>query len=401
MPAFIGLVRTAFLMSTVFPNDGEAMKSVITDITVEVVRWDHPAYSFSHNATYTAHGKSELAVIRVTTSEGIEGNAFWGTFHRDNTGTATLVKAVLPGIKAALIGADPFQREQLWARFAGMARYNELSWRWLNAIDVALWDIAGKAAGLPVYQLLGGYRDKILAYASGADYDDAGAYIEEALKYKSQGLRAYKIHGGSRGPLAMIALCEKVRNAVGSDMDLMLDTGTDPCTLAAALEIGRALERLRFRWYEEPMPWWQIDNYAELSSRLDIPVALHDSAEPRVFPLLTYIKAKAGSIIRSDAPRDGITGLKKLASICEAHGLNIEIHHGGNSLGNVANLHVIMAIPNTHFYEHVVPEAWHQFGLKVDIKVDREGYVHAPDKPGLGYEIDWEKLRSLDAQVVT
>jgi L-alanine-DL-glutamate epimerase-like enolase superfamily enzyme len=199
----------------------------------------------------------------------------------------------------------------------------------------------------------------------------------------------------------MIALCEAVRTAVGGEMKLMLDTGLDPCSLQDALKIGRALEQLDFHWYEDPLQWSDIENYVELTHRLDVPIAVQDFVEPRQCPLHVYITRRAGRIIRSDAPKDGITGLKKLASVCEAHGLNLELHHGGNSLANAANLHIILSSPNCEFFEHIVPEEWHQFGLMEDLSVDGEGYVHAPDKPGLGFEIDWKLIRSLKPRILT
>jgi L-alanine-DL-glutamate epimerase-like enolase superfamily enzyme len=377
------------------------MKSIIRDISAEMVPWQHPAYAFSHNPGWRKQGKSELGILRILTEDGLEGNAFCGSFARDVSHSELALRPGFPALKAALVGCNAFDRERLWAELQMTGRMNDISSRWINAVDIALWDLAGKAAGMPVHQMLGSFRDKVLAYASSPDYPDVPTYMEEARKYKALGYKGYKIHGGSRTPAEMIGLCEAVRKAVGDEMKLMLDTGPDPCTLQVALQIGHALEQLKFHWYEEPMLWSNVENFAELTRRLEIPIALHDLVEPRQFPLLTYIMHKAGSIIRSDAVKDGITGLKKLAGVCEAHGLNLELHHGGNSLGNVANLHVIMSIPNTEFFEQIVPEEWHQFGLVEDIRVDREGYVHAPQKPGLGFEIDWKLIRSLEPRIVT
>ena len=281
-----------------------------------------------------------------------------------------------------------------------MTRLHELSLRWVNAVDVALWDLAGKIAGQPIYQLLGPYRHKVLACATSAYYPEVRPYAEEATECRRRGFRAYMMHGGGRSPRGMIRLCEEVRKAVGDDMQLMLDTGSDPASLPDALEIGRALEALRYRWYGDPMAWWQVENLAELARRLNIPIAVHDIAEPRLFPHLAYIKGNAGIIIRDDAARDGITGVKKLAVQCEAHGLNLEFHHANNSIGNLANLHIILSLPNCEYHEHIVPEKWHQFGLAGDIQVDAEGYVHAPTGPGLGFEIDWDLLRSLKPRVI-
>lgn len=375
------------------------MKSLIRDVRVEVVPWRHSVLSFSRTSEQK-EGCSELGIVRIVTEDGVEGNAFWGSFARNFVGCEGALKPAFPMLRAALVGSNALDRERLWAKLQMIGWRAELSAHWTNAIDIALWDIAGKIAGMPVYQLLGGFRDKVPAYASSPDYPQVGSYVEEAVKYKELGFTGYKIHGGKRGVADMIALCEAVRNAVGRDMKLMLDTGLDPCSLQDALKIGRALEQLDFHWYEDPLLWSNIENYVELTRRLDIPIAVQDFVEPRQLPLLTYITRKAGRIIRSDAPKDGITGLKKLASVCEAHGVNLELHHGGNSLANTANLHVILSTPNAEFFEHIVPEAWHQFGLLEDIRVDREGQVHAPNKPGLGFEIDWNLIRSLEPRVV-
>lgn len=376
------------------------MKGVIKEVSVEVVAWHHPSYSFTDKPTWSVTGKSELGIIRIIDQEGLEGNAFCGSFAFDQESFDAPIRAAFPIIRAALVGSSAFDREPLWTKIWDRVRRRDLSVRWVNVIDVAMWDLAGKAAGLPIYKMLGACRHKVLAYASSPFYSEVGEYMEEALKYKGRGFKAYKIHPGGRRPAEVVRLCQQVRKAVGDDMHLLLDSGTDPWDFREALEVGLALDDLKFHWYEDPLSFAELDNLAELARKLKTPLAVHDFADPRQFPMVNYILKGAGKFIRTDSIKDGITGMKKLAAVCEAHGVKLEPHHGSNSLGNAANLQVIFSIDNCDFFEHIVPEEWHQFGLVEDITVDSEGYVHASEKPGLGFEVDWGLIRSLKPRVI-
>ena len=192
-----------------------------------------------------------------------------------------------------------------------------------------------------------------------------------------------------------------VRNAVGDNMDLMLDSMWS-YTYEDALRVGRAVEDLNYLWYEDPLVEDDIYNYVKLKSRLDIPIMSTEYAPGRFFGMAQWIQQQATDMLRGDvAVTGGITPLIKTAHLAEAFHMKCEIHHGGNSLNNVANLHVILAMNNCDYYEVFPSSGANKFGLVEDVEVDSNGLIYAPELPGLGYEIDWELIDRGKVQVVS
>jgi len=266
-------------------------------------------------------------------------------------------------------------------------------------VDVALWDIAGKAAGLPIHRLLGTCKDHVPAYASSAWLPSPEAYAEEALRFRSQGWTAYKMHPHGV-PKEDVAICRAVREAVGEDMVLMLDAMW-AYNYEEALKVGRAIEELDYFWYEDPLAKEDIYGYVKLHSKLDIPIMATEFAPGGLYGMAQWVVQGATDILRGDvAICGGITPLMKIANLAEAFRMKCEIHHGFNSLNNVANLHVTMAVPNCDYYEVFPASGANKYGLVSDIEVDDKGLVYAPEKPGLGYEIDWELVNRDKTQVV-
>ena len=170
---------------------------------------------------------------------------------------------------------------------------------------------------------------------------------------------------------------------------IMLDS-TWSYDFPAAVRVGRAIEEMGFHWYEDPLADQDIYNYVKLKQKLHIPVMATEYPIAGYDSYAPWIMLQATDYLRGDvAVKGGITTLVKTAHLAEAFRMNYEVHHGGNSLNNVANLHVIMAIRNTELFEVLLPDGAQKYGLLEDIQVDREGLVYAPVKPGLGYEIDF------------
>ena len=326
----------------------------------------------------------DQGVLRVFTDEGIEGNCLVGAW----IPAEPHFRPILDVIKPELVGREPFEREWLWDRMhylATLFRLSETSWA---PVDIALWDIAGKAAGLPVFKLLGAQRHEVPAYAAyPAAYDTVEGFVGEAADTLARGFRAYKIHPGRLGPREVAAMASAMRELLGDAFPLMLDPncGYD---FRRALEVGLALDDNGFHWYEDPVRHHDIDSIAELSRRLRTPLSMTDQSEAQLFDSARYIRRRALRIVRGTAFRLGITGLKKLCSLAESFGLNCEIGTGGNGLLNAANLHVMLSVRNCDFYEHVMPVEQQNFGLQDYPGPDGEGVVRAPVGPGLGYELD-------------
>lgn len=358
----------------------------ITDVTVTLFAWaDIPATSYgSHTGRFS--GESKIGLLAITTDEGITGHAFLGScFYAADLDAPGLIRYLKP----ILMGQNPLDRERLYK--AMWKRVRTTTVRAIGAIDIALWDIAGKIAGLPIHRLLGSYRDRVPAYISSAVLATPQAYAEEAQYYKSLNMAAYKIHP-PQSWREDIKVCEAVRNAVGDEYLLMLDSVWS-YDYPAALRVGQAIQAMGYYWYEDPLADADIYNYVELKKHLSIPIMATEYPAAGLDSYAPWIMERATDFLRGDvAVKGGITTLMKSAHLAEAFHLNYELHHGGNSLNNVANLHVIMALQNTEFFEVLLPAESQKYGLVQDIEIDKDGMVHAPHEPGLGAAIDFELI---------
>lgn len=352
---------------------------------------DVKVHSFRHPSPSEwgrSFGKTlDICVVTVSTDEGIQGYSM-GRAQGGAPGSV-LGQEILSVARPAVIGEDPMDRERVWQKLWTMVRRTRLSVFAQSCIDVALWDIAGKALNLPVYKLIGGYRDAVPAYASSAAHDRMEDFVVEALDYKARGFRGYKLH--TLGvPERDIEACRAVRQAVGDGYPLMIDS-TGAYDRRGAMWVGRRLEELDFYWYEEPLPDFDIEGYAELCSALDIPVVAAEVVPGNVYLAAEFQARRATDILRADAYwKGGITGVMKIAHLAEAYGMKLEVHHGASAVMDWANLHCLGAFKNGDFLEVLIPADPLHFGLQEYIQVDAAGLAHLPQKPGLGVDIDWD-----------
>jgi len=329
----------------------------------------------------------QIVVIVVKTDSGLEGYGFgWGT--KGGMRTAHTIAEVF---RPELIGNDPLDRERLWHsahradRYGGLASFNSY-----GPLDVALWDIASKSASLPLYKLIGAYRDRIPAYASSPFMQSPEDYASLAIEAKLKGFTAFKLHPPGE-PGLDIACCEAVRAAVGPEFVLMSDPVGGNYDHEDAVRVGRALEKLGYLWLEEPLYDHDIHGLEQLSRTLDIAICAGEWNSD-FFSKINYLRSGAADIIRADVSwTGGITGSLKSAHIAEGFGVNCEMHMTVLSLMDVANLHVALAIKNCRYLELPFPDGA-TFGIKKPLEIDNEGYVQAPTDPGLGVEIDWNVI---------
>jgi L-alanine-DL-glutamate epimerase-like enolase superfamily enzyme len=366
----------------------------ITDVNLTIFAWDDIKATSYGAHTGQFKGGSKLGLLRIVTDEGITGHAFLGSaYYPADLDGANLIYFLKP----ILMGQNPLDRERL--NKALWKRSRTTSIRSIGAVDIALWDIAGKVAGLPIHQLLGSYRDRIPAYVSSQVLESPQAYAEQAQHFKSINWAAYKIHP----PQVWrddIKVCEAVRKAVGDDYTVMLDAawGYD---YEDALRVGLAVQDMGYYWYEDPLAELDIYNYVKLKQQLNIPIMATEYPAAGLDSYAPWITERATDFLRGDvAVKGGITTLVKTAHLAEAFHMNYELHHGGNSLNNVANLHVIMAIQNTEFFEVLLPDEAQKYGLVTDIVVDSDGLVHAPTEPGLGASIDFDLIERKKVAVL-
>ncbi len=237
----------------------------ITDVTLTLFAWTGipPTTYGRHTGKFS--GQSQIGLLRVSTDAGIEGHAFLGSAQRSAEFDGA---SLIHYLKPIVVGQDPLDRERLWQ--ALWSRNRNTTLRAIGAVDVALWDIAGKVAGLPIHKLLGSYRDRVPAYASSAVLASKEAYADEAVRFKSQGWTAYKIHPPT-DPKVDIEVCRAVRAAVGDEFTVMLDS-TWAYQYPEALRVGQATEELGFHWYEDPLADDDLYNYVKLKQQLHIPI---------------------------------------------------------------------------------------------------------------------------------
>jgi L-alanine-DL-glutamate epimerase-like enolase superfamily enzyme len=275
-------------------------------------------------------------------------------------------------------------------------------------VEQALWDLAGRKLKLPVHKLIGGYRDKVPAYGSTMCGDDLPGglstpdeYGQFAEKLVQRGYKAIKLHtwmppiSFAPNPQMDIQACAAVREAVGPDIALMLD-GYHWYSRMDALTIGKALEKLNFAWFEEPMMEDSAESYAWLAANLDIPVLGPESIAGKFHSRASWVTHKSCDILRAGvAGVGGIGPCLKVAHLAESFGMDCEVHGNG-----AANLAVVGAISNCRWYERGL---LHPFLDYEDVPahlnsivdpMDADGFVHLSDRPGLGEDINFAYIEA-------
>ena len=314
-------------------------------------------------------------------SNGVEGVAGSSTYLG-----ARAVAAALAELKPLIIGEDPLYRERIWQRL------NEVSIlivppHSIALLDCALWDLAGRAAGLPVYKLLGARRDVLPAYASSLTYPTLADFQREVDVWLERGFRAIKLHVWG-DPERDIELCTAVRAQVGPGVALMIDA------------VGSyTLVELAYEWFEMPLRDQHIQAYKTLADALDIAVASGEVHTRTYQEAANYLTTGAWDIVRIDAViSGGITATKKAAALAEALGLRCEIHSFGYTLAQAANLQVMGAVSNCRYFEYPMPMGGYGAGMVDQIELEADGTVRVPSKPGLGVDVDWERMDAMTVE---
>lgn len=329
------------------------------------------------------------SIVEVHTDQGITGIG------------PGMDPALLPAVKAQLVGKDPFDTEQHAARLRYFAQ--GASYRGPAGVDIALWDVIGKACNQPLYKLWGGARDRVPAYASMMKLSIPEERADLAGRLASEGWKAIKLRLHHATMAEDIRTVELVRKAVGNRMEIMTDANQaqssgnwQPGVLwdyRRALETARELQRMNVYWLEEPLPRFAFDQLAELNRAVDVPLAGGENNRLS-HEFLEMCKRDVYDILQPEGMvMEGVTGLRKIGALAEFYGKRIVPHHGGGDIGTVAHLHLIASWPHAPYYEllHDPPVAdyRHRFSImKNPPQVNREGFVPLPDGPGLGIELD-------------
>jgi L-alanine-DL-glutamate epimerase-like enolase superfamily enzyme len=356
----------------------------------------------------------DLLLVEIHTDSGLTGIGESASHGGPLITTKTIVEQEL---KPYLLGEDPLNIERLWEKMFWRSFFHGRRGVIISAmsgIDVALWDIMGKAANLPLYKILGGYRDKVRAYASIGWYHESkgpGESASEALECVRKGFTAVKIKLG-RNPFGVIGTCEPsvfprsdlcvadedidrvaaVREAIGNKVDLLVDANCSwkPHT---AIKMARKLEKYDIYWLEEPVLTDDIEGSAMVAAAIDTPIAGYETEYTR-YGYKELVTRRAVDIVQPDVIWvGGITEAKKVAALASCYNMQCVPETFASAVALFANLHFIASIPNgelLEFDQH--PNPLREELVTEPLKVNKEGYVELPQKPGLGLQLDEETM---------
>jgi D-galactarolactone cycloisomerase len=361
----------------------------IADVEVINLRFEYPS-----GAGYTYAGGRVSArvtsLVLVHTDTGATGiGAAYS--HPD------LVRTIIEGnLRAHLIGEDPANIDNIWTKLYGLSRWYGRKGAALSAIggvDIALWDLKGKAAGMPLWRLLGASMGRAQAYASGLFWhDDVTALEKEAARHRQRGFRRVKMRLGRSWEYDNEALRAAARGA-GRDGIIHVD-GSHRYDQETALRFGAVLSEAGAAWFEEPFPPEDLDLYVSLRRRLKVPLAAGEN-EFGVQGFRELIRAGAIDIVQADACRTGgITELLRIAKMAADFNLRIAPHTWSDAVSLIANAHVVAAQPHGLTVE--VDQTSNPFieeltgGLRI-----ADGNLELGTLPGLGIELNQQALARL------
>lgn len=361
-----------------------------------------------------------FSFIKVYTNEGITGVG------ESVVNSESILEAQAGVLKHLVMDQDPFQIERIWRRL-----FSSISFRHANSmisgLDVALWDIKGKALGVPVYELLGGlYRDRIRLYPhlkgtwnSYPDEKTDNLFTEpwgavkytpaelgkNALELVREGYTAIKFDPFEPGIdgyhsyrpneiLAAVERVEAIRDAVGNNVDLMVECH-GKFNASTAIRIGKMLEKYNLMWFEEPVPVGMVKAMKRVMQHVDIPVTNGERLNSKL-ELKEFLENGAVDILMFDCGKvGGITEARKLCAMCEAYQVKTSPHNPFGPVNAMAAAHLSAVDPSFLIQEH---EQFCPWAVKPPLKIV-DGYLEIPHTPGLGIDIDEKEIAKHQAKV--
>ena len=370
----------------------------ITDLKIHVLK-SPLAEPFAFSQGWVKQRSATL--LEILTDEGITG---WGEAFAQGLEPPEIATAVIDkALKPLLIGADPLDTEVLWHRMYHMTRdYGRKGSvvSGISAVDIALWDIAGKFHDLPVYKLLGGaFRTHVQPYATGfyriKGQGEAKRLGEEAIRHFEAGFSMMKVKLGYGVDDDMACMKEVGRAIQGKPVTLMVDTN-HAYGRAEALRLGRALADYDLRWYEEPVVPEDVQGYVEMRRKLSMPIAGGEN-EHTLYGFRELLGAGAVDVAQPDLGScGGISAGRHIIALAQSHGVQINPHVWGSAIAQAASLQFIAALPVAHhslFAQEPVLEydrSSHPFRQHLITRPIQQvnGWVDIPSGPGLGVEVD-------------
>ena len=323
-----------------------------------------------------------MTQLEIHTDQGIVGRSIPAGY------TEIIEQRLAPVIR----GENPFYAERIWDKMYRQWRKPVAKGaviRAIGAVDLAIWDIIGKALGRPTYTVLGAFTDRIRVYAAGGYYEEGKTtadLVREMEGYVSQGFRAVKMKVGGEPLHIDVERVKAVREAIGRDIDLLIDAN-NKWNAYEAIRLGRAVENLDLYWFEEPVEPDDFAGCAEVKQALDIPIVAGENEFTR-WGARDLLEARSADILNLDTVlAGGITEYRKIAALASAYHVPVAPH--GNPFMAV---HLLASTSNGLIME-TYPAIESKYNLALPLFPVKDGYITVPDKPGLGIDPDPEIVK--------
>jgi D-galactarolactone cycloisomerase len=338
--------------------------------------------------------KKDAVVVKVTTAGGLVG---WGESHHARA-PSTIAKLVETTLKMLVVGEDASNVQGIWKKIYtkqlashGLGAGTAMA---MSGIDMALWDIRGKATGWPLYKLLGGVSRPIAAYAGGISlgFQDPAELVDEAGVHLAAGYKAVKLRLGDN-PKDDLARVGAIRKAFGADLVILTDANIG-YSLADARAVMPGLDECDVAWLEEPFPAHDYRSYKEAKAFGRVPLAAGENHYTR-FEFSRLIDEGSVTILQPDLSKTGgITEFMKIAAMASAHKLPVHPHTSMTGLNMAASIHVLASLDDPGYFEGDVSKnnLFRDSLVSTPYQVDTHGCVKPLEGPGLGLEVDEEFL---------
>lgn len=355
----------------------------ITEVITEEYKWPRAKPITNGLHTYT---DVEFALVRIRTDDGVEGIGLGSG--------GDIWRSTIHHLAPQLVGEDPINVERLWSKMwiPKLIGRRGLTTRAISSIDIGLWDIRAKVANLPLYKLLGGFRDSVPTYIAGGYYEEGKGLRELAQEMEENvrmGARAIKMKVGAVPINEDVERVRVVREAIGPDVKLLVDAN---CAYRwyTAVELARKMEQYDIFWFEEPVAADDFAGHRKLAEKTTIPIATGENEYTR-YGFRDLINHEAAAIFNADAKiLGGVTEYMKVAALAQANDLDIA-PHGSQDI----HVHLVAAIPNgliLEYYRDTVDPMWGRI-YKETLVLNSDGTVSPPPVPGIGVDPDYDVLK--------
>jgi L-alanine-DL-glutamate epimerase-like enolase superfamily enzyme len=322
---------------------------------------------------WSGGGQPSMTQLEIYTDAGITGRSLPNS------------SGLIPGLFDRVKGENPFFVERIWDRMYRHNRKPVAKGSYISAmgsVDMAIWDIIGKALGLPVYQVLGAHSRQLRVYAAGGYYRDDKTDTDLANEmegYVAEGFRAVKMKVGGESMNADRERVRVVRDAVGPDIDILIDAN-NKWNAYDAIRFGRMVEQYNLYWFEEPVEPDDFEGCAEVKAALDTPVVAGENEYTR-WGCRDLIEHRSADILNLDTVNSGgITEYRKIAALASAHHIPVAPHGSPHMAA-----HLLASTPNALIME-TYPGVQSQYNPALPLYPVKDGFVEIPDSPGLGID---------------